>query len=165
MSKDDVQRSGKESFDLLVVDILPSASLPTRSQYDPEVKILYVKFLGNRPISTNSSLTISDVTFDITSSGAIAGIEVLWPKESWSVDQQIAWTPVREVGQLCFPNVKQHEVWDLDARFLTNPEKTVLNIVLTQNQAVSRVTVGRQVLADLDENRRLVGLWIQVPES
>ena len=94
MSKDDVQRSGKESFDLLVVDILPSASLPTRSQYDPEVKILYVKFLGNRPISTNSSLTISDVTFDITSSGAIAGIEVLWPKESWSVDQQIAWTPV-----------------------------------------------------------------------
>ena len=163
MSKSDVQASGKESFDLLVVDILPSSSLPTASQYDPDVDILSVDFTGSGPI--HISLNISAVIVDITSSGTIAGIEVLCPKESWIVDQQIAWTPVRELGQLCFPNVKQHDGLDLDARFLTNPEKTVLNIVLLQHQAESRIQVGRQVLADLDENRWLVGLWIQVPES
>ncbi len=145
---------------LLTVEVLP-LDIPDTSlvQYFTDIRVLNVSLGMNH--ATRHSLTISDVTLDISADRHLHNIEVLWPKESWKEQNHPSIPSRPESARVSFMNVEGHLVEDHDLELLTSPLRDALLIKFLPEEPRKYICVASKVVLGVTTLNVLTSIWIE----
>ena len=149
-----------QQVDLLKVEFIRTASLPTGTlRCDSATGTLNIAVGLDR--STQATLTISDVTFDLVDKGYLSNIEILWPRERWKIRAELEQPQAVGTAIARFPNVLGHLVQDKDIEVLGSPDKRTLVVHFHTGRESASYRIASQVVMSVSQGGILTSLWIE----